>query len=483
MEDEFDVVIVGSGYGGAITAARLAEAGMLVLVLERGPRLETEDLRQTDDPRFIQRIVDLVVTTSNIAFRTGTLVGGASFPMDGAHFRMPALSYEVEDASGRRYWPGEYTKDALAPWLDIAERMLRVRQMEWGEISKAGGLFAKMLDQVGASCERARMNYADCLQCGFCSTGCIYDKKVTVLHTYIPLAESHGAEIRAEAMVDHVEPEGTGYRVLFTLGGEARGVFGQRVIVAAGGIHSPALLLRSAAFLPGLSEQTGENFNNNGEHQFIGILPPEFDALDGYDCFKGMDNAGMMTFEWLESDGFTLHPGGGLEPSIFAAALAAADDPVFPSRPWGMEYKRFCESVYPHRVIGFSSLGLADGHRAVVVRGNGDVDLSERDRTANDAYLDRLEATVFDIGRQTGIKLIPSTPRKLAGTTSAHLLAACRMAESREHGVVDASCQVFGHRNLYVCDASVIPYAMAVNPALTVSAIAEKTAAAIIERG
>ena len=57
------------------------------------------------------------------------------------------------------------------------------------------------------------------------------------------------------------------------------------------------------------------------------------------------------------------------------------------------------------------------------------------------------------------------------------------MAESREHGVVDASCQVFGHRNLYVCDASVIPYAMAVNPALTVSAIAEKTAAAIIERG
>jgi cholesterol oxidase len=71
----------------------------------------------------------------------------------------------------------------------------------------------------------------------------------------------------------------------------------------------------------------------------------------------------------------------------------------------------------------------------------------------------------------------------MAGMTSAHLLASCRMAESVDDGVVDADCQVFGYENLYVCDASAIPYALAVNPALSIAAIAERVADRIIERG
>lgn len=483
MEESFDAVIVGSGYGGSIPALRLAQAGMSVLVLERGPRRQTSDLMQSDDPRYITQIVDLVVSSSNVGFRTGTMVGGASIPMDGAHFRMPASSFEATDSTGRRHWPAGFTRAAMDPYYDIAETMLRVRQFDWTEIPKAGGLFAKMLDNAGASCERSRLNYADCVHCGFCAQGCTFDKKMTLLHTYIPAAETAGAEFRPDCLVDRIEAAGTEYVVHYVRDGMAHTACAPRVVVGCGGIHTPALLLRSASSLTGLSAHVGQHFNNNGEHGYIGILPPEFDDLSTYECFKGMDNAGMMTFHWMESEGFSFHPGGGLEPSLLAASIEAADDPVLPQRSWGMEYKRFVESVYPHRVIAFSSLGLAEGHRSVITKADGSPDFREEDRTAFDGYLDRLEAVVANVARVSDIKIIPAYPRELAGMTSAHLLSSCRMAERVEDGVVDANGEVYGSPNLWICDASSVPFALGVNPALTITALAERCAETIVARG
>jgi choline dehydrogenase-like flavoprotein len=482
--EQADVVLIGSGYGGAIPAARLAEAGMKkVVVLERGPRWSTKDFEQSDDPRYITRVLELVVGKNDMSFRTGMLVGGASVTMDGAHFRMPARSYEARDSMGRRHWPAVYDKAELAPYFARAEKMLMVRQLAWTEISKCGGLFAKMLAAAGASCDRARMNYADCVQCGFCAQGCTFNRKVTLLHLVIPFAEAHGAELRSGCLVDHLEPSGTGYLVSYAQGADKKQIWGQRVFVAGGGIHSPALLLRSRPWLPKLSAQTGENFNNNGEHAFVGILPPEFDDLSRYGCFRSMDNAGMMTYHWLESDGFTLHPGGGLEPSIYASDLKTEGHPIVPTRSWGMAFKRFAETTYPRWLIAFSSLGMADGHQAVTVDAQGAVAIVERDRSRFDAYLDRVEAVVEAVGKTSGITLLPAVPRRLTGTTAAHLLCTCRMAESVAEGVVDADCQVFGHENLYCCDAAAIPYALGVNPALTVAALAERTAAKVIAKG
>lgn len=485
MSSEFDAVIVGSGYGGAIPAMRLAEAGMRVLVLERGKRKTTADLRQSDDPKYLTQVVDLVVGSDNVAFRTGTLVGGASIPMDGAHFRVPQQSFDARDGSGRRCWPEGLNRDLFDPVYDTVEAMFKVRQFGWDEIPKAGGMFAKMLDRAGASCERARMNYTDCKHCGFCAQGCTFDKKMTLLHTYIPRAETAGAAFWAECEVERIEQlkNQQGYEVLYRQGGEDKRVQSERVIVACGGIHTPALLLRSRQTLAGLSTQVGRNFNNNGEHGYIGILPPEFDDLDTYRCYKGMDNAGLMSFHWFESEGFTLHPGGGFEPSVLASALEAADHPVLPKQAWGMEYKRFAESVYPNRIIGFSSLGLADGHRDVVIKSDGSPDFVGTDRSHYDAYLDRLDAVVADLGKSSDVTLLPAVPRSLSGMTSAHLLSSCRMADRIEDGVVDRHGEVFGHENLYICDASALPYALAVNPALTISVLAERTAEYMIEKG
>lgn len=480
--EEYDVIIIGSGYGGAICAMRLSQAGFSVLVLERGERWTLADIEQSDDPTYLSRALELFVTSNNILYRTGNMVGGASLQMDGAHFRIPQKSYEVTDASGRPYWPEPYSAETLQAYFETAETMLQIRQLAWDEIPKAGGLFAKMLDEMGASCERARMNYRDCLQCGFCSQGCVFGKKNDLMKTYIPPAEAAGAVFLSGANVDHIEPVEAGYSVFYRHQDEGKQVTGTRVIVAGGGIHSPAVLLRSAEHLPALSDHVGEHFNNNGEHAFLGIVPPDFDDLDNYYCYMGMENSGMMTFHWYDEEGFTLHPGGGFEPTVLTADIYAPDHPLLPSRSWGMEMKRFVETVYPHRLIGFSSLGLSDGHQAVINR-NGATDMAERDRTSHDAYLDRLESIVATFSTETGITLVPSVPRELSGQTSAHLLCTCRMADTVENGVVDADCQVFGYENLYVCDSAVIPYALAVNPALTIAALAERTAEKIIERG
>jgi len=478
-----DVVIIGSGYGGTIPATRLAQAGMQVTVLERGPRFDTRDFVQSDRIRDLDRVLDIVLTSENVAFRTGKLVGGASINMDGAHFRMPQKSFLVRDRNGRPYWPAGFSRAMLDPYYARAEQMLRVRQLAWTEISRGGGMFAKMLAAAGASCERSRLNYTDCLHCGFCTQGCIYEKKISLLLSYIPVAEAAGAEFRPGCDVQTIEPMGTGYRVRYVLNGTAQEIFGQRVVVGAGGIHTPALLKRSTSLLTGLSPQVGENFNSNGEHPFVGILPPEFDDLSRYACFKGMENAGLMSFHWYDSDGITMHPGAGLEPSVLVSSLAAANHPVLPQRAWGMEYKRFAESVYPHRIIAFSVLGLADGHRAVTLQPSGKVDLVNRDRTAFDSYLDRVDRVLAQVSSTTGVTLLPVVPRKQAGTTSSHLLSACRMAETIDQGVVNPDGEVFGHPNLWICDASTVPYALAVNPAITISAIAERTSEKIVARG
>jgi cholesterol oxidase len=87
------------------------------------------------------------------------------------------------------------------------------------------------------------------------------------------------------------------------------------------------------------------------------------------------------------------------------------------------------------------------------------------------------------VAAASGITLIDAIQKRYSGMTSAHLLAGCRMADAKEDGVVDANNQVFDYENLYVCDASSIPYALGVNPSLTISAVADRAASLIVKKG
>ncbi len=135
--EEVDAVIVGSGYGGSITAARLAEAGMSVVVLERGARRGPDELEQSNTLAYMLDVIDTVTFIfERLAFRTGNLVGGASITMDGAHFRAPSASFDATDSKGRRFWPDSYSRQELDPYYarnDLGPAALCSEHDEVGE--------------------------------------------------------------------------------------------------------------------------------------------------------------------------------------------------------------------------------------------------------------------------------------------------------------------------------------------------------------
>ena len=124
MEKDVDVIIIGSGNGGSIPAARLSEAGFKVLVLERGKRFKENQYKQSSNPSYLKEILDLVITSPNITFRTGNSLGGASINMDGAHYRIPKKSFQVKDKNGRYHWPESINYNELLPYYKKAEEML-----------------------------------------------------------------------------------------------------------------------------------------------------------------------------------------------------------------------------------------------------------------------------------------------------------------------------------------------------------------------
>lgn len=468
--ERVDVVILGSGYGGSIPAYKMAKDGRKVVVLERGKRMQTKDFRQSDDPKYISQVLELLVASNNAGLRVGRLVGGASINMDGGMFRAPTKTFLTKDDKGRPYWPEGIDRKTLDPFYAEAEAMMKVRQRTWEEIPKAGGLFADVFAKAGAKVDRAPMNYTDCLHCGFCSVGCSFDKKQSLMLNYIPEAEKAGAEFRAGCFVDSLKPDGTGFLVSYKKDGQMQEIRGELVFLAGGGLHSPAILHRSKTHLPMLPSAVGKGLNFNGEAAFLMFLPEDYGGLDSYYCYMGMENAGVMCFEYWEEHGFSLHPGGGMEPTLFAATLRADNDPLLPKRAWGVDYKRFVEKVYPRRVIAFASLGLAPSTAEVVPSTSDTPNVRIALTAGYTAYLDKMEKILHEVAKKNRATLIETVPRTQHGTTNAHHLSSCRMGIEAATSVLNPDGHVWNYPNLFCCDASAIPYALGVNPALTISA-------------
>ncbi|MGB9736662.1 MAG: FAD-dependent oxidoreductase, partial [bacterium] len=295
----YDAIIIGSGFGGAIPALRLAQANKKVLVLEQGRVFTEKDFKQTWDFKYSSQFMS--VTTSddyNSFFRAGMVLGGGSVVFSGLMNRSPSETFDFVDYNGYKVWPDAINRQVLDPYYDMVESMMQIRQVTWNEVSKTGGMFAKLLDNVGLTCDRARYPYVNCRQCGYCEAGCIYGAKQSLMHNYIPQAQAAGAEFRTECRAMLIQPNTNGYTVSYTgPDNTMSSVQGTIVILAGGAIYTPELLLRSKQYLPNLSDQVGKNFHNNGGIRFGIELP---DGLPSIECYKGMDSAGVMTYAFWQ---------------------------------------------------------------------------------------------------------------------------------------------------------------------------------------
>src|SRR3954449_2337507 len=300
MDATYDVVVVGSGFGGGIAACRLAEAGQSVCVLERGRRFAPTDFIEHPDeaPRLLWHhrfnpggLFD-VRMMRDVTVICAAGVGGGSLVYANVQLRAPA---EVFDEG----WPAGITRAELDPWYTMTEAALEpVTTPDQPDLPKlrafaaagarAGGTAERLPIAVHFGEEREHpfsgVRQGGCENLGRCDIGCPVGAKNTVDITYLARAEQLGAEVRPLHLVTKLEP---GWKVTFKrLGGGGEGtVEAARVVLAAGTLGSTRLLLQNRKALPGLSPALGTRFSGNGDALAVAFDPGGPDvqgARNGY---------------------------------------------------------------------------------------------------------------------------------------------------------------------------------------------------------
>lgn len=257
--EKTDILVVGSGFGGAIAAYHLAAGGARVTILERGPWLSGEDF--THDFKFgsYSRIFDFVIG-DGMSLLGGNCVGGGSVVYFAAMPRAPRFAFERQGSLGRRLWPAEITRDTLDPWYDRVAEAMPVHRQEWSEITYAGGLFAAACARAGRTANPVpvAIDNDKCTNCNWMMAGCRFDAKRSLLLNYLPAAVAHGAEIRPLHEVQQLSRTGDGgYRAHYHVIDDTdyrvvrdRGVIDAKIVVlAAGAGATPVILQRSQATL------------------------------------------------------------------------------------------------------------------------------------------------------------------------------------------------------------------------------------------
>ena len=519
MAERVDVVIAGSGFGGAITAFRLAElyraagadAGS-ILVLERGKRFKHTDFRQSMDIGHLSNVYNLI-QGNGAQIVTATGVGGGSNLYLAASLRAPQETFDRRDrrpgdGPERRMWPQAISRRSLNHFYQLAELGLRVRQPTWDQVSKSGGLWAATLAAAGHTCDRVPLAISArrCVNAKWCHTGCIFGAKNSLITNYLPSAERLGVRVAPGLEVQSVRqtqarPWRYGVTATPTGGGPPVELECKVLVLATGAMGTAPILMRSRTDLPALSDQLGKHLGVNGDH----IAAVEYDPakvsselrLAPYAHFHQGKPITTMTYDfWVGRRGnrwdgtrFTLQ-------EIFLSSLTnflyddgrePAGDPSW----WGLQKKQAI-SAWANRIELLAMVedthdgqffavppsggaaGAGDGPVKVGLFNYALSDQSVRVREAADATMRRI---VERRGLGRFMKLTETQ-----GAYASHPLGGCRMAESPELGVTDHSGAVWGYEGLYCIDSSIIPTSLGVNPSLTIAAVAERCARLLVGR-
>jgi cholesterol oxidase len=518
LQPHYDVVVIGSGYGGGVTAARLARAGKRVCVLERGREFPTgtfpakfPDLRAELQVRgrHVRTGPDTALYDIRLGDDMHVLVGcglgGGSLINAGVTLRPDARVF----ADGA--WPGQISQDGtLDEGFRRAERWLRpaadpraTERTKYQSLVKAnrrigGNVIApRVAVSFAETINPAGIAQAACTGCGDCCGGCNVGAKNTVAMTYLPEAARHGAEIFTHAKVSHVtKSRDGGWRVQLTRLDAAKGqaselaVDGAIVVLAAGTLGSTEILLRSRDKGLALSDRLGERFSANGDIIAFGYgAKVPVDAIGvGHpakvDIVVGASVSGQIELHDPADLANGLCIQEGAIPSALASALPVMFLPngrllgALQSLVAGV-YKGPFANLQTFFAVSHDNAGgkfALDGDRLVLAWPGA------KDQPVYARIDDMLGRLVNEVGGSY-------VKNPLAGTimghqpATAHPLGGAGMGKDRSDGTVDHRGRVFSganaastgvHDGLYVIDGAIIPRSLGVNPLLTITALAER---------
>jgi enediyne biosynthesis protein E9 len=542
VAERVDVCIVGSGFGGSISAFRLSElyraAGVdpkNILVLERGQRFKHTDFRQSMAIENLARVYNLIQSSggagsviapgpSGVQVVTANAVGGGSNLYLAASLRSPSETFErrdhrADDGEDRRMWPKQISRRTLDTYYARAEAGLRVNRPTWNQVSKSGGLWAATLNAAGHTCDRVPLAIDPhrCVDAKWCHTGCIFGAKNTVNTNYLASAERAGVRVRPNRQAESIRRSTTaGYRYVVTASvidndgpnptrqpapGQSEDIECKVLILSAGAMANAPLLMRSQAALPSLSSQVGHHLGVNGDH----IAGLEYDpgkirsvlGLPGYGQFYKGRPITTMTYDFWVGRRAHKHDGSRFTlQEIFLSSLTnfLYDDGRSPANDgswWGIEKKRNVSTWNNHIEL---LAQVEDTHDGVfqspppngnAVRPNaGPVTIAPLTYQLSEESIrvrDLANKAMRQIAERRGLaRFMKLTETR--GVYCAHPLGGCRMADDKDHGVVDHRCEVFDNEGLFCIDSSAIPTSLGVNPSLTISAVSERAAEHLVAR-
>ena len=488
-----DVAVIGSGFGGAAVACRLAQAGRKVAVLEQGKEYPAGrgEIDQTghgvSTVRHGHFWVDIGAGMDVIR---GIGVGGGSLHYFGVRLRTNPAIFD------NPRWPPSITREVLDPYYDTADEMLESAPMEpnpvlgkpaHGEAFMAAAKACRRCKgepyyvpiAVNTSMEPkenpAGIPQTRCVFCGECIIGCPpsqsfkgnVNARALLTLNYLAAARNTGnCTIYPQHRVQSIAKTVDGFEIqIFVIDGieseetervTHRGVLrAKQVVLAAGTLGSVELLLKSKEGLPGLSDKVGLYFSGNGDFlipKTVGT-PQNLQPTAGPSITAGADFSTEENMIFIEDL--------GLVPFVDAilgtrATAASTNDPY---------------------QLGYLGMGT-DAGNGVLKLHNGRIRLYW-DPTDSIPLYDQITDALREMSQQLGGTYAkPSLYNPVTGTglITAHPLGGAVMSESPEHGVVNPQGEVHNIPNLFVADGSIIPTALATNPSFTISALAERVA-------
>jgi cholesterol oxidase len=519
IDRHYDVVIVGSGYGGGVAASRLARAGKRVAVLERGREFVTGEFpsrfpEMRNEMRVTGKRMSLGSQTGLYDVRLGedmhVLVGCG---LGGGSLVNAGVALRPDDrVFADAVWPGQIRQDGLLDegfrrarqWLQPARDPQAEAQIKFQSLAQATrGMPGRTVapEIVVSFDERVSAGgiaQPACTRCGDCCGGCNVGAKNTVALTYLPDAVRHGAELFTHAKVSHVERRGDGWTVhVRNMNKDTRGdgqdiaVSAERVILSAGTLGSTEILLRSRDKGLAFSDRLGARFSANGDIIAFGYgakIPVNAIGV-GHPIKEGLAAVGASV-----SGQYELDDANDLshELRVQEGALPSALAPVLPVMfvPNGRllgALKSLVSGVYKGPLASLQTFFAVShdsaGGRLVIE--NDALTVAWPDAVDEPVYK-RLDAVLSQMVGNVGGGYVKNL---LAGSVmghqpaTAHPLGGCGMGSERNDGVVDHKGRVFDgsadsstgvHDGLYVIDGSIIPRSLGVNPLLTITALAER---------
>ena len=520
MQQVYDYVIIGSGFGGSVSAMRLTEKGYSVLVLERGKRFEDKDFPQSNWnlPRYLwlpalrfHGIFEMTFMNGLLALH-GSGVGGGSLMYGNVLIEPDDRLFSAPSWSHLNDW-----KTELRPHYESARRMLGVARnpritpadeicREIAESLGHGHTFEPL--PVGVFFGEENKTVADpffggkgpertgCNFCGGCMVGCRYGAKNTLVKNYLFLAERNGAEVIPEVKVRDIKPLPTQqqtdpryevhYRSSTSLLPQHSSVRARNVIVSAGTLGTLELLFHcrdETKSLDKISQALGDRVRTNSEN-ILGVTARKQDV----DYSKGIAISSIFSADEVTRVEPVRYSDGQSFIRVMTAPLIDGANNIFTrllktlwnilTHPWDFLYAKFFSRWARYTTIllvmqteeNLTRVRL--GRSFFTIGRKGLVIQHEKEHSADSLSLAN-EITRTFAEKVDGIPAAAFTDTLFNFPTTAHLMGGVPFGKNDHEGVINLDFQVFNYPGLYVVDGSVMPANPGVNPSLTITALAE----------